>query len=93
MAKNVWKISEETVQALRNALDNLSIEIADLRSDEFDTKSERWQQGDKGQEVEQWLQELDDYCDELETAINSVEDASELGDKDTVTFRPSSGAS
>jgi hypothetical protein len=60
-----WKLSktlEKQIDDVRAALDT---EVQDMRS-EFDDKSEKWQEGDKGTEVAAWLDELSDVVDTLD---------------------------
>lgn len=54
--------------------------IADSRGDEFDDKSERWQESDKGDAASSWINEYKDACDELEGAEFELIKLAELPD-------------
>jgi hypothetical protein len=49
-------------------------EMANEMQDEFDGKSEKWQNSDKGQEMEQAQYDLENAAQELETIYNKIAD-------------------
>ncbi len=60
-----WQLSKETVKLLEDLKERLNVELEDFRMD-FDERSERWQDSDKGQSVGAWLDDLEAAADELE---------------------------
>ncbi len=68
-----WTVSKSTVQALNDALAALTDEISDLEM-QWDEMSERWQESDKGTAVQDMIAELSNIADDIETAINGVEE-------------------
>lgn len=67
MAKT-WKLSKEAVAAIgdiTSIYDEVNAEIERLR-EQFDGMSETWQEGEKGEAVNDWLSTLQEAIDELE---------------------------
>lgn len=60
-----FKLSKELVEKLRDVHISLEDELAEMR-DEYDEKSERWQESDKGSDVEAWFENLDEFIEALE---------------------------
>jgi uncharacterized protein YukE len=54
----------EAVEAVRANLDDLKNDFRD----QFDNKSERWQDGDKGQAVNSWIETLEDVHGDIRDA-------------------------
>lgn len=48
-------------------------EIQEKREDYFSTKSEKWQEGEKGEEFNYRTEELSGFLDDLECAVNDLE--------------------
>lgn len=53
-------------------------EFKDNLQDQFDSKSEKWQEGEKGEEMQGNISRLEDLLNELESAYSSMEDLFEL---------------
>lgn len=68
-----WKLSAETRKLLTDAHSALAAELDELRGD-WSSKSERWQEGDRGTAVDAWLDELAQLAD----ALDSYEDQPEV---------------
>ena len=64
-----FKLSKETASALSELTSMLSGEIQDHR-DNFDERSDAWQNGDAASEVTSWLDELESVLDALESVDN-----------------------
>jgi hypothetical protein len=60
-----WKLSKTLAKQIDDVRAALDTEVQDMRS-EFDDKTERWQDGDKGVEVSAWLDELSEVVDTLD---------------------------
>lgn len=69
-------IIEAAYERINGAIDTYNGVLADAHSfiedisqeaqSEFDDKSERWQEGDRGSEVQEWIESLDNACSEME---------------------------
>lgn len=68
MAKS-WKLSEHTSNILFKAAAVLELEVDDLNQ-EFDDRSEKWQESDTGQETRAWIDDLE----ELATTLDNIEE-------------------
>lgn len=71
MAKNPWKLSPELTKKISELATDLNAEVDEMRS-EFDDKSESWQEGDKGTDVQTWLDELGELADTLDALDTEV---------------------
>lgn len=59
-------------------LPDLADHITDLRA-QWDAMSERWQESEKGLEINDWLDRLDDVVDSYEQAQQELDAAREPG--------------
>lgn len=59
MAAHKYALSQETYDALQCARDLLQVEVESHR-DCWDAASERWQEGDRGDLVDTWIDTLDE---------------------------------
>jgi hypothetical protein len=70
----------------------LASNIAEVAQDEFDAKSERWQEGEKGIQVrswiEQWQMSLDDIDLELPEALAEIDPEEQAGELEDAPARP-----
>jgi hypothetical protein len=48
-------------------------EMKDSRQDAFDNKSEKWQEGEKGEEESENLSSLEDIVNELESTFSNID--------------------
>jgi hypothetical protein len=75
----------ETARALANS-------ITELAQEQFEAKSERWQNGEKGTQVrnwiEQWEMSLDDIDLELPEALAEVDPEEPAGELEDTPARP-----
>lgn len=55
---------DEAAQALRGLVEDIHREA----EEEFDGKSERWQEGERGEAAREWIDNLDGYVTEIEDA-------------------------
>ena len=65
----------ETLEPLTNDLGELKSELTTLRNElqeSFDSKSERWQESERGELAETQIVSLNEADDKLETAIESM---------------------
>jgi chromosome segregation ATPase len=66
--------------------------IAEVAQEEFDAKSERWQEGEKGVQVrswiEQWQMRLDDIDLELPEALTEIDPEEQAGELEDAPARP-----
>lgn len=70
----------KTTKEFKKLLENLDLlkdeiiseieEMKDLREEKFDERSEKWQEGEKGQEFECLTDELDSQMSEVECALD-----------------------
>jgi hypothetical protein len=67
-----WELPSGWVSNFREIRNELENYVLDLR-DQFDEQSEKWQESEKGQAVETWLEELD----EIAETMDRLEDAPE----------------
>lgn len=68
------------ITAFNTALGNAKDFIEGVRDDaqtEFDEKSEKWQESDRGSQVQSWIDEMEGHADTLDTEL-SVDFPSEL---------------
>lgn len=56
------------------ALKEYFSEMKETRQEAFDNKSEKWQEGEKGEEESNNLGELDDIVSDLESAYDKMSD-------------------
>ncbi len=66
----------ELASAIDTAMNEIR-EIADAGRAEWDEKSERWQDSDKGQDALAALDNLDTGLDELDSALSTIRDVAE----------------
>lgn len=57
----------EAARAALGSYENKLAEIRDELSSEYDDKSERWQESDKGQEVRSWLDDIEQAASDAES--------------------------
>lgn len=62
MARNKWALSTELRKEISELTSKVRDEYDDLRS-EYDDMSERWLEGERGEAVGQWLDELEEFAD------------------------------
>jgi DNA phosphorothioation-dependent restriction protein DptG len=63
------------LEAIHTALDNQKNEVEDLVSDlqaEWDERSEKWQDSDKGTEAQDKIDELANVADEIDSAMATL---------------------
>jgi hypothetical protein len=62
-----WSVSD--------TLDPVDLEnaVSDLR-EQWDEMSERWQEGDKGQAVSDWLDRLDEIVDDYNNVVSELDE-------------------
>lgn len=65
MAKNPWALSPDTAEKVRDLASALQ-EDKDILEEDFEGKSEKWREGEKGVDVEGWIAELDELIGTLE---------------------------
>ena len=84
-----WGHVDAAIQRYNEALENARTWATNLGEEmqgEFDDKSEKWQEGDRGQEVQEWIDQykdlqLDDVkLDEPDAVEVQVDDADTVGD-------------
>jgi len=49
-------------------------ELAQVKQDNFDNKSERWQEGDKGQDESDLISEIEDAANDADSLYGKLED-------------------
>jgi hypothetical protein len=62
---------------LRGDLEQAQADFREMHSaldDSYNNKSEKWQEGDKGQEAKERLDELETFVDNLETLASEAQD-------------------
>jgi len=59
-------------QELRDISEDFISAVADFRT-EYEDKSEKWQESDRGQATSSWLEELEDIAQRLEDATIAIE--------------------
>lgn len=67
MPNKKWSVSD--------TLDPVDLEnaVSDLR-EQWDEMSERWQEGDKGQAVSDWLDRLDEIVDDYNNVVSELDE-------------------
>lgn len=80
MSPELWSLVDtmrRETEALRSTLSDLyetiDTEVTE-HNDTWDERSERWQDGDKGQSVSAWIQDWISYRDDVETAMGNLDD-------------------
>lgn len=73
---NKWSINESLIGDVRSALDNLDNRITDIEY-AFEDMSEKWQESDRGQSVQEWLRKWQDLTREMLDTLDELEDANE----------------
>jgi uncharacterized protein YukE len=63
-----WEQAVAEFEAARSHLQALAEEIRDDWQGQFDDKSEKWQEGDNGQEAQAIIEALDEIVSQLEDA-------------------------
>jgi hypothetical protein len=59
-----WELSSEVRAVVIEARDLLNTEVEEMR-DRFNNASDKWQNNDKGQEIDAWLETLEELADAL----------------------------
>ena len=59
-----WELSSEVRAVVIEARDLLNTEVEEMR-DRFNNASDKWQNSDKGQEIDAWLETLEELADTL----------------------------
>ncbi|MDD2775492.1 MAG: hypothetical protein PHU06_06025 [Gallionella sp.] len=70
-------MSKSKIAKIISTLGELTAQIQELRDveqDKFDDKSERWQEGEKGEEAQAKIDTLNEAADSLETTANELND-------------------
>jgi hypothetical protein len=90
-AEAVAEAQNEYNEVLASAR-TLASNIAEAAQEEFDAKSERWQEGEKGLQVrswvEQWQMSLDDIDLELPEALTEIDPEEQAGELEDAPARP-----
>lgn len=68
-AKDAVISAVEDYNAALDALHGTIEEAKDGLQGEYDEKSERWQEGEKGQAVSSWIEDIGSKCDEIADGI------------------------
>ena len=86
LAQAVAEVQDDYNEALEEAR-TLANSIAEAAQEQFDAKSQRWQDGDKGIQVRSWIEQWEMRLDEIDLElpepleeIDPEEHAGELGD-------------
>jgi len=61
-----FRLSDELTARISSLASDLGTEVRELR-DIFDEKSERWQEGEKANDILAWIDELDDLAESLDS--------------------------
>jgi len=61
-----FRLSDELAARISSLASDLGTEARELR-DQWEERSERWQDGDRGTEVSAWIDELDDLAESLDS--------------------------
>lgn len=67
--------NKKLLKDLVSRLESIKEEMESIKEEEqgiFDERSERWQEGDKGMEAEEKLDLFDDAINDIETAIETL---------------------
>ena len=64
----------QKAEALLEEAKNLITGVQESLQDDFDNKSEKWQEGEKGEEAQQLIDDLSSIVDEVETAYDNLND-------------------
>lgn len=59
-----FKLSIKMQESVADVRDSLNAEVETLR-DAYSRKSEKWQESDAGQEIDCWIESLEELCDLL----------------------------
>jgi len=65
---------DEAISNYNDALAELKARLEaerDERQEEYDNKSERWQEGDKGQAAQEWIDGIGNAADTLDSALET----------------------
>lgn len=71
------KEADAMISKLEDLIDQLSIQRDDLQ-EKFDNRSEKWQESDKGEEMQTDISTLDDVISSLESAKDDLQNAFEI---------------
>ena len=73
-----WELSSEVRAVVIEARDLLNTEVEEMRG-RFNNASDKWQNSDKGQEIDAWLETLEELADTLTLAdtLNQFDTESE----------------
>ncbi len=63
-----WEVPDKLLKAISEVHRDLDYHIQDLRN-EWDDRSERWQESDRGNEVLGWIDLLEDAAREFESVL------------------------
>lgn len=66
-----FKLDQAKLDKAKGAIDELFEELSDFRA-EWEDKSERWQEGEKGQAALQWLDLTEDQLDQAISALDDI---------------------
>jgi molybdopterin converting factor small subunit len=67
MPKKKWSVADDVTPA------DLEDAVSELR-EKYEEMSERWQEGDKGQAVSDWLYRLDTIVDDYNSAVSELDE-------------------
>ena len=76
-----WKLTQIDVQGLREVLDFIETsrpQIEDICGDlenTYESRSENWQESDRGEMMSDEIQHLQEACDDLDSAISNLQEA------------------
>ena len=68
-----FKIKTRVITALQPVLDDLREQIEGCEI-EYDERSDRWQESDRGQTVLQWIDDMAGHADLIEEALTEIRD-------------------
>jgi hypothetical protein len=72
------KATAKKIEVLISQLEGLQLEVQDLLDDaqtEFDGKSEKWQESEKGTEAEATINNLECAIENIESAVTSLNES------------------
>lgn len=68
-----FKLSDETSTALKTLIGNLRLEF-DTLSQQYEDSSEKWRETDAGQQVDAWLEALDNLLSDADNFQHNAVD-------------------
>lgn len=72
MAKKKWELTAETLDKMLSLPSDLRAEVEGMR-EKYNGMSERWQESDKGQAIDAWLDGLWDLADTIENTDEEID--------------------